>query len=553
MQRERPPKLETAPASGASSTAARGVPRLPFVVWMRSLVVVLACLPVLLFLMAAAKRLHYPFGFDWIEEGMLQSVGRLRAGMPLYGAPTVHFAPYLYTPLFFYLSALASHIFGRGYELGRGYEFGQGYEALRAVSIASTLGCFAAVYALVFGETRRHWAALAAMGCFAGCYPLVGEWFDMGRVDMLYLLLVLCGLLATRWTHPAFAALVWVCAFQAKQGVLPVAVLALCCEWQRPRRLVLGLGVYAAALLGSIAWLTHRSGGWYRFYVFQEVGGLGWARHQIPRILPDDLLAPFGIALLLTLAAALLTPPRPRSRTTSFYALATAGMVLFSGYIRMHRGADVNALLPAYAWIAVLFGIALGRLSAPLESRLDEQPPGVAGKLLAVLLAAAAVQLGMHVYSPREFVPRPDQVEAREDFLRQMRAIPGDVLVLGHPEYGLAAGKSEYASGEATGAVIDAKDRAAGDKLLTAYARLMRGGGLSAVVLDHRAEPYLGARRDWLPRDFLQLYPLRVEAAGSREIQYGVNQPQWIYLPCRELAVAKAIGQPEGAVACGAL
>ncbi len=234
----------------------------------------------------------------------------------------------------------------------------------------------------------------------------------------------------------------------------------------------------------------------------------------------------------------------------SFYVLGTVGMVLFSGYIRMHRGSVVNALLPAYAWIAVVFGIAVARLSTRLEEGMLRQPDGCYGTVLTVLLGAAAVQLAMHVYSPREFVPRPDQVEARASFLRQVRAIPGDVLVLGHPEYGLAAGKREYASGEATGAVIDARDIAAGDRLLAQYDRVMRDGELSAVVLDHPAEFYLGNRRDWLPRDFLKLFPLRVEAEGNRELQYGVEQPRWIYLPCSRLEVARAIGHPLGEEAC---
>ncbi len=263
MQSGRPVGPEKVAWGRAFRVSARGVRA------MRWLVVGLAGLLVVFFLAAAWKRLSYPFGFDWIEEGMLESVQQVRAGLPLYVPPDIHFTPYLYTPLFFWLSALASRLGGHG------------YEPLRAVSIASTLGCFAAVYALVWGEVRRHWAAFAAVGCFAAAYPVVDQWFDLGRVDMLYLLLVLCGLLATRWAHPALAALVWVCAFQAKQGVLPVAVLALCCEWQRPRRLVAGLAAYAAALLGSIAWLAHHSGGWYRFYVFQEVSGFGWARHQI--------------------------------------------------------------------------------------------------------------------------------------------------------------------------------------------------------------------------------------------------------------------------------
>jgi hypothetical protein len=34
--------------------------------------------------------------------------------------------------------------------------------------------------------------------------------------------------------------------------------------------------------------------------------------------------------------------------------LGSLGMVAFTGYLRAHRGANFNSLLPMYAWMAVL-------------------------------------------------------------------------------------------------------------------------------------------------------------------------------------------------------
>ena len=141
-----------------------------------------AALLILIFLMTASTRLRYPY--DMNDTGMLAPVQHIVRGLPLYGPPSIHFTPFLYTPLFYYSAAAMSHVTGVS------------YAALRSVSVLSTLGCFAWVYALVFRDGRRHGLALIAVGLFASCYALVLEWFDIGRVDMLYLFFLLGALYA---------------------------------------------------------------------------------------------------------------------------------------------------------------------------------------------------------------------------------------------------------------------------------------------------------------------------------------------------------------------
>jgi hypothetical protein len=492
---------------------------------LRVLLAALSALMVALFVYTALRRMHFVFEYDWIEDGVLASVRHIRSGLPLYSAPTTAFTPYLYTPIYLYVAAAFSRVVGLG------------YAPLRLLSLLSTLGCFAVIYLLVWREARRHLAALAAVGLFAACYPVVQGAFDLGRVDMLYLFFVLLALYVTRFGNPAFAALLWVCAFQTKQGVLPIALLALCYDWQRPRRVLLGVGSFVLALAASILWLNHATQGWYRYYVFGMVGGLGYTRQQATHFIPVDLLGACGIAVLVITAAWLAAPVSLRSRSFSFYSLGSLGMIVFTGYIRAHRGANVNSLLPMYAWIAVLLGIALARLFAVL----DERDTGAARAVLAILLLAASVQLVVHLYSPGEFLPSQQQRADREGFEQQLRAIPGAVLVLGHPEDGLLAGKPFFAGSESIGAVIDANNREQSDALRAQYVDLLHSGTVSAVVLDLSAEDYLAmiaaGHSVWMPSDFFTLYPLRVRAVGAGDSRF-TSEPRWIYLPCSQQAVA---------------
>ena len=59
----------------------------------------------LLFLYTALRRMRYPFELEWIESGVLVSVRRIAQGRGLYGAPSINFVPFLYSPLYLYLVA----------------------------------------------------------------------------------------------------------------------------------------------------------------------------------------------------------------------------------------------------------------------------------------------------------------------------------------------------------------------------------------------------------------------------------------------------------------
>src|ERR1700761_5935814 len=95
---------------------------------------------VLSFLLIALHRLHYPFEVDRVESGMMTSVWRLRHGYPLYAAPSLEWASYLYAPLFFYLSAALSRVMGLS------------YAPLRMVSILATCGTFGVIFLMVWKE-----------------------------------------------------------------------------------------------------------------------------------------------------------------------------------------------------------------------------------------------------------------------------------------------------------------------------------------------------------------------------------------------------------------
>ncbi|MEZ5495194.1 MAG: glycosyltransferase family 39 protein [Pseudomonadales bacterium] len=141
-----------------------------------ALLLLASFISVALYLQVALGRIAYPYQIEWIEGGIFQQVIRIIQGQSLYGLPSMEFAPALYTPLFHYLSALVASIVGHS------------LFALRLVSfVASLMTGMALVYAVK--RYSGSWSCgLIAVGFYFSTYRYTGFWFDVGRVDGLWVM-----------------------------------------------------------------------------------------------------------------------------------------------------------------------------------------------------------------------------------------------------------------------------------------------------------------------------------------------------------------------------
>ena len=99
---------------------------------LRHLFAGLSVLALLVYAALALMRCVHPFELEWQEGGMLQEVQRVLASERLYDQPSLEYMAFPYTPLFVWLGALSSKVFGSG------------FLALRLVSILSSAACRAA-------------------------------------------------------------------------------------------------------------------------------------------------------------------------------------------------------------------------------------------------------------------------------------------------------------------------------------------------------------------------------------------------------------------------
>jgi Dolichyl-phosphate-mannose-protein mannosyltransferase len=414
------------------------------------------------YLAIALSRLTYPFTVEWLESNSLVEVHRILAGQSLYAAPTAEYVPDGYPPLYFAVSAAAASVLGVS------------YLPLRLVSLVSSLVCFVLLGRLVQRETGSVAAGVGAAGLFAATYFATDTWFDVGRVDSLFLALSIGGLYAARWmrgTRGAIAAgVLLAAAVLTKQTGLAEGVAVIGALLTGPRR---GLACVAAlaevTVLGiSTLLLALTSGGWYIFYVFRlmsehplNYGNFGW--------FCTALLTALGMAACAALIGARRVPP---------VLLAGCGALAVEGCAALvHSGGSSNDMLPAYLAVALLAGLALGGKSS-----------GWAGAASGVLvLAQMAVLLsGFH---PSQAIPTRADRAVGERLTAGLRAFGGDVAIPADPGLSLLAGMAPAAHQDAAHDVLRASDRAAIASFRASVANAVSDRRFSAIITDGPGPP----------------------------------------------------------------
>jgi hypothetical protein len=470
------------------------------------------------YLFVALSRLGYPFAVDALEGNSLVEVHRILAGQSLYPAPTAGYVPDGYTPLYFYVSAAAARVLGVS------------YLPLRLVSVLSSLACFALLARLVQRQTGSIAAGTGAAGVFAATYFATSTWFDIARVDSLFLALSVGGLYAAwrmRGTGGAIAAgVVLAAAALTKQtGLAEGAVVIVVLLAGSRRRLACVAALTEIAVFGvSTLVLRLTSGGWYTYYVFKQMSehsltasNFGW--------FATSLLTVVGLAAAAALIGARRVPPELLAGCA---ALAAEGCVAL-----VHSGGAINDVLPAFLAVALLAGLALGSSSGGWVSLAS----GVLVLAQSVILLA-----GCH---PSQAIPTSADRAAGERLVAGMRAFGGDVAVPGDPALSLQAGMAPAAHPGAVFDVLRATDRTAVKSFRRSAEEAITTREFSAFVTDSPGAPLFNppsVRQDY--RECVQAVPtLLIPVARGRA------KPAIVWIARGGISCAAAISILDGAQA----
>ncbi len=346
----------------------------------------------------ALLRLGYPYELEWNGGAMLDHSERVLNHLPLYVRPGPGWFPFEYPPLYFWVCAALMR-------LGDG----ESYVPMRLVSILSTVGCAALIFVyvrslVVSRGAGRTWALIAA-GLFLASYRFTGAWYDLERLDMLFMLLTLTGAVcllrclsatggadsATRQEYSgppilnpssvfrppstswaAAAAVALSLAFLTKQQAL-LFILAggAALAWAGAGRPLAVFAVLTGLLCGgAVVALNADSQGWFGYYCFHVPIANGIRASLVPIYFCADLplYAPCIGILLLVLRAP--KPPGPeegaysapvRNGRAALATLMLAAGLLVSFLSRAHWGGDQNVLIPGFVFLGASACAVAGR------------------------------------------------------------------------------------------------------------------------------------------------------------------------------------------------
>ncbi len=435
------------------------------------IVVVLVLGYVLVYLFIALSRLNYPFELEWMEGGSIEHIRRVLSGQPIYTAPSLTFTPFNYSPLYWWVSAGVAAVAGVG------------FLPLRLVSIVSSLVIFLFIYLIVQRETQRIFPGLVSTGIFAATYRASGAWFDVGRVDSLFLALLLIAIYLIRH-HKSRAGfiLAGLCigaSFLTKQIAIfmlaPIMLHSLVVARRQSFWLWMTTGIM---IVGSTVVLMVTTQGWYQFYTYDLLRSEGTFPAMYTAFWWHDLGLFVPLAILLALVY-LIAISKTNWRDSLFWDALFIGMIGGTFVSRIHFGGFDNVLMPAYAVIAILAGLGIHWFFVQARE-LPVYKQAIISLIVSFLCAGQLVLLN---YNPVAQIPTLTDVRNGQALVDQIRSVKGLVFVPSHGYLAVMAGKPFFAHAITIWSV-STNDSPASQALADEIAQAFRQQRFAAVFTD---------------------------------------------------------------------
>ena len=317
----------------------------------------------------AFSRIAFPFSLEWIEANTYLHVLRVLQHKLIYIPPSYDFTPMIYTPLYYYVVSVFATITG------------QIMLSMRLVSILASVLIFVVIYALCRVRKIPPLVSLLAVGLFAASYAVTGYWFDIGKVDSLFLALLLTGYLLsivrTKRDNAVgvFAGFILFLSIATKQQALlaiPFVLFHLILERRWMKTLWLGISLLISGIVFVVA-MNIATKGWFWFYVYEVPATFQISWEMILHSFWTQYIFPKYPWLILLFFIAVVVLLTGRNRKDIFYH----GLFVITFFLPLsamsivsmaHQWGWINTLLPMVAALSVLGAEAYQLVAATVKS-----------------------------------------------------------------------------------------------------------------------------------------------------------------------------------------
>jgi hypothetical protein len=473
---------------------------------------------VIQFARTIAGRITYPGDLEWMEGGQLYHAYRILHGLPLYGPCADGFIPFPYPPV--HAAVVA----------GAGALFGLDYLVARLVSVGAFTLCCVVLCREVARTSRtatQRWVTMAlAAGSLAASYPYTGTWYDLIRVDSVFVALLFGGAALSlppgkggavrrRLSGPRIAvcAVVLCGALFSKQTAvlfIPWIVLfAIWRDWRSGLWLAGATGALSVTLLGLFQW---SSDGYFWTFMVTVM-----SRHELiyAQTLTNALrllmIHPY-LPLVALVALWLWRKGKLRLRVIFWAGMLASAMVASLATSTKTAAAANNIMTAALLSGPVALMVVLDMLAAMPRRHFARWLSTAGLAIVAILL------LREQIYRPDMFVPPAGHWKRVRAFNELVASLDGGVLIPAHPFIAIRNGHRnvqihEQGHVDVLGAGLESLD------IVDCVAQL----DARWLILNAPSELYLKAL-------LTTHYQLRAEipkAARAAVISY--TRPYWLY------------------------
>ena len=389
--------------------------------------------PMILFIFVTWNRISLPFVFEWGESAGVNQISRILTGADLFAKPTLEFSALVYTPLYYFVSAGLSAIIGNP------------LFSARIISLVSTAISVVLIGFIVRNQTKNNLLAWISGMFYLACFALSDGFYDLARVDSLYILVVLIAfIVALRAQNKAgyllFGLLV-VIGFFVKQSFIivfiPLHIYLLLKYWKN------SWTAFVLELIGlsvSLYLINRYTNNWFFYYIFDLPQEHGYSLVSAIDFWIGDTINPLGIVFIFFLVYILaskfeLMAKDPNLHTEKdttvrkaskdrwwFFLLFFAGAAGAAWVTRASNGGGANNCMLIYAALAISLGLGAGLV---LKTKWVEDNQW----FYALIMIAISIQFIGLIYNPLNFLPTDDEKRLNERISERIKHNDIQVLI----------------------------------------------------------------------------------------------------------------------------
>jgi hypothetical protein len=284
---------------------------------------------------------------------------------------------------------------------------------------------------------------------FLGGYHINGFWYEVARVDSLFVALMLAGLALANYAGDSNRKLILsagmfaLAAFTKQTGFVIAIGFALYLFIKFGRRAWYFLIPFSALTVIPMLLINLSTDGWFFYHIFYIGSADPIEGNRLVNFITKEVFGVMAGLSLIVIFATVFGIQRMGLKVLlkQPWLIGLGLAIVMSGLGRMRVGGNINNRMPTYALLCLTPAILMQIFVQPLSSGeyIGEGRQIVWQNWIVAILILMQFALGR--YSPQQHIPSSFMKQSGDRLVQTIAASKGPILVMMHPYYTVLAGK----------------------------------------------------------------------------------------------------------------